>query len=254
MEQLKETPPGMTQDLKVMPFMEHLKELRTRLVHSLIAVAVGFGVAYAFSEQIFHVLLLPLLRVMPKDLKLVYTGLPEAFVVYIKVGLIGGAIFASPVVFYEVWKFVEPGLYHKEKRYAIPFVLAASAFFAIGVSFAYFIAFPFGFQYFLSFSNDYIQPMISVREFLEFSMKMLFAFGIVFELPVFAFFFSKVGLVTGKQLAAFRRYAIVVIFIVAAILTPPDVFSQCLMATPLLILYEVSIIVAKVFGKKPEPE
>lgn len=254
MEQLKAKASGMAQDLKVMPFMEHLKELRTRLIHSLIAVAVGFGVAYGFSEQIFRILLLPLLKVMPKDLKLVYTGLPEAFLVYMKVGLIGGLILAAPVVFYEIWKFIEPGLYQKERRYAIPFVLVASAFFAIGVTFAYFVVFPFGFQYFLSFSNDYIQPMISVKEFLGFSMKMLFAFGVVFELPVFAFFFSKVGLVTGQQLATFRRYAIVIIFIVAAILTPPDIFSQSLMAVPLLFLYEVSIVVAKVFGKKPEPE
>lgn len=252
MEQLKAKASQKVQDLKVMPFTEHLKELRTRLIHSLIALAIGFGVAYGFSEQIFRILLIPLLEVSPKNFKLVYTGLPEAFLVYLKVGLIGGAILASPAIFYEIWKFIEPGLYEKERRYVIPFVLVASAFFCLGVCFAYFVVFPFGFRYFLSFSNDYIQPMISVKEFLGFSMKMLFAFGVVFELPVFAFFFSKVGLVTGKQLATFRRYAIVVIFVVAAILTPPDIFSQSLMAGPLLLLYEVSIVVAKVFGKKPQ--
>lgn len=253
MEQVKTKAAKKVQDLKVMPFTEHLKELRTRLIHSLIALAIGFGIAYAFSERLFRILLMPLLEVSSQGFKLIYTGLPEAFLVYLKVGLIGGAILASPAIFYEIWKFIEPGLYEKERRYVIPFVLVASLFFGLGVSFAYFVVFPFGFQYFLSFSNEYIQPMISVKEFLSFSIKMLFAFGVVFELPVFAFFFSKVGLVTGAQMAYFRRYAIVLIVIGAAILTPPDIFSQTLMAIPLLLLYEVSIVVAKIFGKKHEP-
>lgn len=234
------------------PFTSHLDELRKRIIICIVAVAVGFFGSYFFAEQIFDILIKPLQAELPPDSMFIFTGLPEAFFVYLKLSLFGGILLASPVLLWEVWCFVAPGLYDQEKKYVYPFVIFSTLLFATGVSFGYFVVFPIAFKFFMGYSSEIIKPLPSIKEYLNFSCKLLFAFGVVFELPLFTLFLAKIGLVNEKMLRSKRKFAILGIFAVAAILTPPDVVSQILMAIPLLVLYEISILVAKYFGKKEE--
>ncbi|MCE5243431.1 MAG: twin-arginine translocase subunit TatC [Syntrophobacteraceae bacterium] len=239
-----------------MPFTQHLEELRKRLIISVVAIGVGFVACYGFKEQIFEILMKPWIAALPKgqEAKLIYTAPHEAFFTYMKVSFVAGIGVAMPVIFYQMWKFIAPGLYDNEKKYLIPIVFFSTFFFIGGALFGYFFVFPVGFQFFTSFASEFITPMISTKEFFSFSVRMLFAFGFVFELPIFAFFLAKLGIINTKLLKSKRKYAIVLIFIVAAVITPsPDVFSQCLMAGPLLVLYEVSVWVTYFFGKKEKP-
>ena len=236
------------------PFTSHLDELRKRIIICIVAVAVGFFGSYFFAEQIFDVLIKPLQAELPPDSMFIFTGLPEAFFVYLKLSLFGGILLASPVLLWEIWCFVAPGLYDQEKKYVYPFVIFSTLLFATGVSFGYFVVFPIAFKFFMGYSSEIIKPLPSIKEYLNFSCKLLFAFGVVFELPLFVLFLAKIGLVNEKMLRSKRKFAILGIFAVAAILTPPDVVSQILMAIPLLVLYEISILVAKYFGKKEEEE
>ncbi len=236
------------------PFTNHLDELRKRIIICIVAVAVGFFGSYFFAEQIFDILIKPLQAELPPDSMFIFTGLPEAFFVYLKLSLFGGILLASPVLLWEVWCFVAPGLYDQEKKYVYPFVIFSTVLFATGVSFGYFVVFPIAFKFFMGYSSEIIKPLPSIKEYLNFSCKLLFAFGVVFELPLFTLFLAKIGLVNEKMLRSKRKFAILGIFAVAAILTPPDVVSQILMAIPLLVLYEISILVAKYFGKKEEEE
>lgn len=233
-----------------MTLLGHLSELRVRLVRSLIALTVGFFACYGFAEELFNYLMLPLTRALPSGAKLIYTALPEAFFVYMQVALVAGAFLASPYLFYQIWAFIAPGLYDEEKRHIIPIACASALFFVAGAAFCYFQVFPYAFEFFVGFATDTIAPMPKLDEYLGFTLKMLLAFGLIFEMPLFAFFLSRLGLVTAQWMRKTRKYAILAIFIVAAILTPPDVFSQMMMAAPMLVLYEISIIVAAVFGKK----
>ena len=232
------------------PFMSHLEELRKRLICCAIAVGVGFVVAYIFSEQLFQLLVLPLREVMPEGEKLIFTNLPEMFFAYLKVAFVAGIMAAAPVIFYQIWLFVAPGLYQKEKKYLIPFVVSSTLLFVGGALFGYFIVFPFGFKFFIGFANEYVKALPSVKQYFSFSIKLLFAFGIVFELPVVIFFLSKIGIVTPELLRKKRKYAILLTFALAAILTPPDVITQCMMAVPLIVLYEIGILVAVIARKK----
>jgi sec-independent protein translocase protein TatC len=233
-----------------MPFTQHLNELRSRLIKCLIAVAVGFGVCYYFSEPIFRVMMRPLLKVLPEGNHLIYTGLPEAFFTYLKVGIWGGVILALPVIFHQLWGFVAPGLYRTEKRYLIPFVIFSTILFVTGGFFGYFIVFPFGFEFFLGFSDETIRAMPSVKEYFSLALKLLFGFGIIFELPLVMVFLGRMGIVNHRMLGRGRKFALVLVFVVAAILTPPDWVSQLLMAVPLIILYEISIILVRFTAKK----
>ena len=234
------------------PFTEHLGELRNRLVRSFIAVIIGFVGAYFFKEKLFEILNAPLITAMGEDgnAKMIFTGLPEAFFTYLKVSLLTGIILATPVLFYEFWMFVSPGLYRTEKKYIIPIVILSVFFFFVGTSFGYFIVFPYGFKFFLGFATDTIYAMPSMKEYLSFSSKMLLAFGFVFELPLVLTFMARMGLVTVPFLKKNRKYAVLIFFVGAAIITPPDVVTQIMMALPLMVLYEISIIGARVFGKK----
>ena len=235
-------------------FTSHLEELRKRLIICACAVGLGFLVSYFFAEQIFTVLVMPLKEVLPPDSLLIFTALPEAFFAYLKLAFFTGIFLASPVLLWEIWCFVAPGLYDQEKKYVYPFVIFSTLFFVAGVSFGYFVVFPIAFKFFMGYSSELIKPLPSVKEYLSFACKMLLAFGIVFELPLFVFFLAKIGIVNEKMLRTQRKYAILGIFITAALITPPDVVSQILMALPLIILYEISIFVAKYFGKKGEEE
>jgi sec-independent protein translocase protein TatC len=232
------------------PITDHLEELRWRLIKCVIAVAVGFVSTYAFSEKIFNFLVSPLVKVMPEESQLIYTSLPEAFFTYLKVSFFSGLILATPVILYQIWKFTMPGLYENEKRHVLPFVLVATIFFLMGVSFAFYVVFPLGFKFFLGFSTENISALPSMKEYLGFSMKLLFAFGITFELPVIMYFLAKIGIINHTLLKKQRKYAILIVVILASILTPPDVISQILLAIPLIALYEVSIWVTYLVRRK----
>jgi sec-independent protein translocase protein TatC len=238
------------------PFTEHLGELRDRLVRSFIAVTIGFVAAYSFKEKLFEILNAPLVTAMGEtgNAKMIFTGLPEAFFTYLKVSLLAGIILATPVLFYEFWMFVSPGLYRTEKKYILPIVVLSVFFFLVGSSFGYFVVFPYGFKFFLGFATDTIYAMPSMKEYLAFSSKMLLAFGFVFELPLVLTFMARMGLVTVPFLKKNRKYALLLFFVGAAIITPPDVVTQIMMALPLMVLYEISIIGARVFGKKKAEE
>ena len=235
-------------------FIEHLEELRKRLIISLIAVGIGFGISYIFSKEIFQLLMIPLIKVLPAGASMIFTSLPEAFFTYLKVALLAGLFVASPVVLYQVWLFVAPALYSKEKKYVVPFVFFSTLLFIGGAAFGYFIVFPYGFKFFMSFATDFIQPAPKLKEYLSFCSILLLTFGFVFELPLFIFFLAKLGVVDAGMLSRNRKYVIVGIFMLAAIFTPPDIVTQVMMAAPLVILYEFSIVLAKIVGKKREAE
>ncbi len=234
-----------------MPFTAHLEELRKRLVRILIAVGLGFLVCYSFKDWLFMIITKPLAAVMPKGSSMIYTALPEAFFIYMKIAFFAALFLTGPYTLFQIWRFISPGLYQKEKKYALPFIFFSSLLFIGGILFGYFIALPPAFRFFVSFSSEFLKPMVSLKEYLSLSLKFLLGFGLSFELPVFIFFMTKIGMVNAAMLSKQRRYAILVIFIVAAILTPsPDAITQLLMALPLMVLYEISIFVAKFAQRK----
>ncbi len=237
-----------------MTLTDHLEELRRRLTVCVVAVGIAFCATYYFAKDLFQLLMNPLLKVMPPDNGLIFTGLPEAFFTYLKVALVAAIFASAPVILFEIWRFTAPGLYAKEKKYIFPFVFFSTIFFVGGALFGYYIVFPFGFSFFVGFANDFIRPMPSVKEYFAFATRMLFAFGIVFELPVFTMFLAIIGLLKSHTLSKNRKYAFLGVFMVSAVLTPPDVVSQLMMAGPLMILYEISIIVTKIFAKKSVKE
>lgn len=229
---------------------DHLEELRRRLIIVVAAIGVATLGSYYFSEELFRILMAPLLAAMPTESNLIFTGLTETFFTYLKISLLAGFFISTPVVIYQIWRFTAPGLYADEKRYVFPFVFFATIFFVGGALFGYFVVFPFGFKFFMGFATDFIRPMPSVREYFSFAVRMLFAFGVVFELPVVTAFLALFGLIRAETLVSKRKFAILGAFVIAAILTPPDIASQLMMAGPMIVLYEVSIIVARICGKK----
>jgi sec-independent protein translocase protein TatC len=232
------------------PLLRRLGEVRKRLVRAAVALGIGFAVCYGFSEKLFELLAYPLKVNMAPGDRLIYTGLPEMFFVYIKTAMVAGLLLAAPYVFYQIYLLVAPGFYQKEKKNVILFVLCSTVLFVGGSLFGYFVVFPYGFRFFLAFSNDYLRALPSVKQYFSLAVKLLFGFGFVFELPVVSFFLSRMGVVTADFLRQKRRYAILLIFVIAAFLTPPDVISQFLMAIPLVVLYELSILIATLAGKK----
>lgn len=236
-----------------MSLTEHLIELRKRLTNSLVALGFGFLACYAFKDYLFAVITRPLTDALPANSYLIYTGLTQAFFTYMKIAFFSSLVLTSPFILYQVWKFIAPALLPGEKKYMVPFVLSSTLLFTGGVLFGYFVVLPPAFQFFVSFNNQYLQAMISFNEYLSLFIKFLLGFGLSFQLPVLVFFLAKLGIVTDKMLSRYRKYSILFIFIVAAILTPsPDALSQILMAIPLLFLYEISIFIAKFAAGKKE--
>jgi sec-independent protein translocase protein TatC len=233
-----------------LPLTAHLEELRNCLIVCLIAVGIGFCVSYGFSDKIFLILSRPLRDLLPEGSTFIFTEVSEAFFTYLKLSFFAGIFLASPVILHQIWKFTAPGLYANEKRYVFPFVLLSTIFFICGILFAYFIVFPLGLKFFISYNTPDIKMLPSIKDYLSFSCMFLLAFGVVFEIPIFILLLAKIGIVNIKQLRSNRKFVIIVIFVLAAILTPPDAVSQILMAIPLLFLYELSIIFVKIFGKK----
>lgn len=234
-----------------MSFLEHLDELRKRLIASLIAVAGGFFVCIFFIDKIFAFIMRPLLIVLPRGGHFIYTEPAEMFMLQLKGAALAGLVLATPVVLYQVWLFIAPGLYPHEKKFALPFVFMATFFFVAGVLFSHFVAFPWTWAFFASFSTDYVDFMPKVSPVFGFYAKMLIGFGLIFQMPTVVFFLARFGLVTARFLIRYFKYAVLIIFIIAAVLTPgTDVVSQLMMAVPMLLLYGISIFIAWLFGKK----
>jgi sec-independent protein translocase protein TatC len=250
-----------TIDDKPMPLLEHLMELRRRLMWSIAAFVVCFGVAYYFAGSIYYFLAEPLAQVLREqgnpDPHLIYTQLYEAFFTRIKVGFFGGAFIGFPVIATQIYLFVAPGLYRSEKRAMLPFLVATPILFTLGAALAYYFVFPFAWRFFASFQDPTggggvpIELLPKVSEYLDLVMKLIFAFGITFQLPVLLTLLAKVGIVSSASLKKFRRYAYVGMFVIAAILAPPDIITQCGLAVPLIALYEVSILMARWVEPKP---
>ena len=240
-----------TDQLNSQSLIEHLTELRSCLVVSFIAVAAGFALSYYFIRPIADWFFRPLLEVLPEGKHLIFISYQEGFFFYLKLSLVCGIILASPVIFLQIWRFIAPGLYKHEKSVLLPFTLVSTLCFIGGAAFGYFVVFPPAFSFFVGYSSEILAPMPGVSEYFSLALRLLIAFGLIFELPVLMVFLAKMGMVNGGFLKKHRKYSIIFAFVIAAILTPtPDVVNQLLMAGPLIVLYEISIIAVAVFAKK----
>ncbi|MGB9153078.1 MAG: twin-arginine translocase subunit TatC [Alphaproteobacteria bacterium] len=252
------TEPDLLDPMK-QPLLAHLVELRKRLMYAMLAILAGFAISYAFAPQIYEFLVRPLAAATAGEhRRLIYTGLTEAFITYIKLALWTGCFLAFPIVAAQIWMFVAPGLYKNERKAFLPFLVATPVFFLMGASVAYYVVFPMAWKFFLSFEMPGtteslpIQLEARVSEYLSLSMTVIFAFGLAFELPVILVLLARAGVLSAAKLSSFRRYAVVLIFVFAAVLTPPDLISMVSLALPMMLLYELSILGAKWVEKKKE--
>lgn len=228
-----------------LPLLDHLAELRTRIFRMLLGWLVGFVLAWSFREQVFEFLLAPAITSLGGEgTRLQALAPPEIFFTYLKCALLAGFVLSLPVFFWQVWAFVAPGLYEHEKRYAIPFVIVSTLLFAGGATFGYVMVFPLVFEFFLGFNNDFVENAWTMREVFSFTTRLYLAFGTGFEMPVVVFFLALARILTARQLLAGFKYAVLVCFLAGAMLTPPDVISQVLLAGPLLVLYLLGVAVA----------
>lgn len=234
-----------------MTLTEHLEELRWCLLKSVLAIVIASCICYFFADLVFGFVVAPLRRNLQPGQNLIGTSVTEAFFIEIKVALAAGVFFSCPVIFYQLWRFIAPGLSGRERRWVLPFVLCATMFFLGGALFCYQIVLPVAFKYFVEqYETMGVSPAIRIGEYFTFFFRMVLAFGVTFELPVFTFFLVRLGIWDYRFMLRSFRYAILVIFILAAILTPtPDVINQCLLALPMLVLYVLSIGVAYIWRK-----
>ena len=240
-----------------MPLTSHLEELRKRLMIASIAWLVAFLGCYSVAEKLFKYLSDPVHQALPEGSSLVFIQATEPFFTYLKVAAVAGVLIALPVIMWQIWGFIAPALYKNEKIFAIPFVLASCLCFGVGTYFGFTFVFPTIFTFLVKYGTGTgeINAMLSMGSYLTLSTRLLFAFGMVFELPIIIFFLARMGVVDYKWLAKKRKIALLLAFVTGAVLTPPDVFSQASIAIPFIVLYEVGIIVARLFGKKkPEEE
>jgi len=238
-----------------MSFLEHLDELRTRLIYALLSLAVGAGIAFIFIQRIYDFVMRPMQEMLRTGGKLIYTEGPEAFMLYIRIAIIAGLVIAAPLIMVQLWLFISPALFPKERRFAVPFVVLASAGFIGGAAFSHYLVFPVMWRFFASFSNDFVTFEPRVEPAFDLYIKMLLAMALVFQMPTIVLFLARFGLVTARMMITYSKYAILVIFILAAVITPSqDMASQLVVAVPMTALYIISIFVALIFGKKRKKE
>lgn len=239
----------MFEDLK-----PHIADLRKRLIVSSLTLIAMFFVCFFFYEPILEWMMVPVQKVLPPNSQMVAVEIQETFFTALKVAFFSGFILSLPIIFWQLWLFLAPGLYDHEKKLVIPFVFFATFMFLVGSFFAYYIVVPFGFEFLINFGSAVVTVLPSIGKYVGFFTKLLFGFGLAFELPVITFFLAKIGLVDDQMLKNYFKYAVVIIFIVASLLTPPDVLTQFLMAGPLILLYLVSIYIAKIFNPAQKDE
>ena len=238
-----------------MSFLDHLDELRRRIMWALGSVVVGFGIAIGFYQQLFNFVIDPMRAMIPKGQTLIFTEPTEAMMIYIKIAVIAGILIASPAVMAQVWLFVAPGLYSHEKKLAIPFIILSSLFFIAGAAFAHYYAFPLTFQFFGSFSSDVLTYMPRIEPTFSLYMKLVLIFGAIFQMPTVVALLARLGLVTAGFMWRNFKYALLAIFIIGAVLSPgTDPVGQIAMAGPMVVLYLISIVFAWMFGKKKKAE
>ncbi len=243
MRKAKKSPDEMT-------FLEHLEDLRKRLWNSFVAIFIVLIPAWFFSKQIFEILARPVTQFLPEGTKMAYTGLTDPFMLYIKVSFLAALFVTSPFVFLQLWYFVAPGLYQKERKYVVPFVTFTTIFFLMGGAFGYFVMFPWACRFFLNMGSDF-NPVITVNTYFSFSLKLLLGIALVFEMPTLVFFLSKIGLITSRWMIKNFKYAVLAVFVIAAVITPtPDMVTQSILAVPMLALYGLGILIAFLFGKE----
>ncbi len=241
--------PYNNEDNAKMSFLEHLEELRRRIFYSLISIFIAFIICWAFSKKIFKVIVAPAIKYLNPKGELSFFSIPEPFMLYMKVAFISALFLASPFILTQLWLFIAPGLYEKEKAYALPFIFFTSIFFIIGGIFGYYIIFPLTCKFLLSYGEDF-KAMLRISDYFSFFSKVILGIGLVFEMPILAFFLAKLNLITHKFLLKNFRYAILIIFIIAAVITPStDAITQTALAVPMIGLYIISILVAR-FAKK----
>ncbi len=237
-----------------MSFLEHLDELRKRLIGCAYSLLFGCVIAFIFVGRIQEFIMVPLVQRLPNK-KMIFTSGFEPFLLMMKIGALAGLMIASPLIIWQLWLFIAPGLYTNEKRFAIPFIFFSTIFFLLGAAFSHFIAFPWAWDFFISWETSYMEFLPDIKPMFGTYVKMLLAFGVVFQMPTLVFFLARMGVVTGWFLVKHTKYAVLIIFIVAAVLSPgTDVVSQALMAGPMLALYAFSILVAFVFQKRKPVE
>jgi sec-independent protein translocase protein TatC len=237
-----------------MSFLEHLDELRKRIVWALVGVVIGFSIAIFFYQELWQFVMEPMQSLLPPGQKLIYTEPTEQLMLYVKICVIAGILIGSPLVMTQVWLFISPGLYQHEKKAAIPFVVMSSAFFIGGAAFAHYLVFPLTWRFLSSFANDVVTFMPRVEPAFSLYMKLILTFGLIFQMPTLVLFLAKLGLVSARFLIKNMKYAILIMFIVGAVLSPgTDPVGQIAMAGPMFLLYLLSILLAWLFGKKRLP-
>ncbi len=245
MRKAKKSPDSMT-------FLEHLDDLRKRLFYSFLAVVIAVIPAWFFHKQLYDILAVPVTKYLPEGKTLAFTSLTAPFMLYIKVSFLAAILFSSPFVFIQLWYFISPGLYKKERKSVFPFVFFSSVFFITGAVFAYFVVFPFAVRFFLSIGEGF-DPVITVDQYFTLALRVILGIALVFELPTLVYFLSRFGIITSKLMTKYFKYAVLVVFIIAAVITPtPDPITQSIVALPMLALYGLSILIALVVGKRKE--
>lgn len=233
-----------------MTFLEHLEDLRKRLWYSFVALFVAVIPCWVFSKQVFEILSQPVTQYLPEGMKMAFTSLTAPFMLYIKVSFLTAIFLTSPFIFLQIWYFVAPGLYQKEKKYVFPFVTFTTIFFLAGAAFGYFVMFPWACRFFLQLGSDFT-PVLTVDTYFGFALKLLLGIALVFELPTLVFFLSKIGIITSRWLIRNFKYAVLAVFVIAAVITPtPDMITQSILAVPMLALYGLGILIAFLFGKE----
>ncbi|HEY1079174.1 MAG TPA: twin-arginine translocase subunit TatC [Bdellovibrio sp.] len=240
-------------DSRAQSLYEHLAELRKRLVNCALIMVVATGICYGFSEKIFNFVRAPIMPYLPGG-GLIYTGPMDKFIAHLKLSLMCGVLLSCPFLLYQIWRFVAPGLYSKERKYTLGFILSGTLLFVLGAVFSYYVALPMAFQFLMTFGGDIDKPMISIDQYMGFFTQMCLMFGVAFELPLVIVVLGMLGIVSQSFLKKNRRYAVMTISVIAAVITPPDLLSMIMMLIPMLLLFEAGVFIVGIFEKKRNEE